>query len=60
MEYESEMRFMDALVAKANEAPDLDLEPLDTCYRCDPDLVWLQTPGLTPNCHKGYDSMCPA
>ena len=33
MEYEREMRYMDALVARANEAPDFDLEPLDTCYR---------------------------
>ena len=32
-QYEREVHDMDALAATANEMPDCDLEPLDTCYR---------------------------
>ncbi len=35
MEYQREMAKMEALVARANQLPDLDTEPLETEYRCD-------------------------
>ena len=35
IEYEREQAEMEILVARANQLPDLDTEPLETPYRCD-------------------------
>ncbi len=34
MEYEMKQAEMEALVARANQLPDLDTEPLETQFRC--------------------------
>ena len=56
LQYKREMDAMDALAAAADEMPDLDPEPLDTCYRCasyshTPTGVPLTNPGLQASAH---------